>query len=159
MFPFSAQKCRSARSPSNPALQHCACAPLLNARSLDGHMRRVLMKGLVAIAMIAFCACEPAFRFAGRVTTPNGQPAPGAEVWIQCGDSDKNFRSTTDQAGRFERGGVGWRPASCLARAHAAGYADITVTIMSACKKKPSHLSDACLEVVIDPWQLNSKAP
>ncbi len=115
-------------------------------------------KGALVIALLVLGGCDPAFRFAGRVTTPGGEPAIGAEVWLECGEGDKSFRSTTNSAGRFECGGVGWRPASCLVRARATG-STASVPIMSVCKKRPSHLEDACLEIVADSLVLAPDLP
>ena len=110
------------------------------------------------IAMLLACSCDPAFRFAGRVAAPGGQPAVGAEVWLECGQGDRSFKSKTDSNGRFERGGIGWRPASCVVRAQAAG-AVASVPIMSVCRKRPCHLGDACLEVVADSLVLTPGLP
>ena len=104
---------------------------------------------LVAVSLCALflAACDPAFESSGQVTDALGHPVAGAEVWVQCDPTDRSFRAVTDTSGRFVGRGIGWRPLSCALVAHAPGFVDVTVPLASVCRKKPSHLDSACLEV------------
>jgi hypothetical protein len=113
----------------------------------------------LAVTLVLLVGCDPAFRFAGRVTTSNGLAIAGADVWIDCRNGSREFRTKTDRDGRFEAGGLGWRPAKCDVVASAPGYADAMVPVMSVCRAKPSHISNACLEIVADSLRLNDAGP
>src|SRR2546421_12825700 len=109
-------------------------------------MRREQLVGACCCALL-LAACDPAFASSGQVTNARGQPVVGAEVWVQCDPTDRSFRAVTDISGRFVGRGIGWRPLSCALVAHAAGFVDVTRPLASVCRKKPSHLGSACLEV------------
>jgi hypothetical protein len=117
-------------------------------------MARASLTVLIASFLLG---CDPAFRFAGRVTGVGGQPLHGAEAWVECAGSGKSFQTVTNEAGRFTSQGIGWRPSTCVVVARASGYQERSVPLMSVCRRKPSHLPDACLEVVADPLPLTEK--
>lgn len=117
-----------------------------------------LMNALLLSTALLCGACDTIFRFAGRVTTPSGLPAAGADVWLDCGEGPTVVRNTTDQAGRFELRGMGAQPASCRIRVQAAGYAATAIPIMSVCRE-PLRRGDACRELVVDPLVLEERQP
>jgi hypothetical protein len=124
-----------------------------------GHVpvARSLAFSLVLVTGALLTSCDPAFRFAGRVTTVSGQPLVGAEAWIRCGEGGKSFHAVTDQEGRFRSDGLGWRPKTCVVVARADGYDELSVPMMSVCTSKPWHLDDACLEIDADPLRLREE--
>lgn len=123
------------------------------------NMRRDRMKTSILCSLLLLSGCDPIFRFAGRATTIGGQPVAGSEVWLECSEGHKGLKSRTDDAGRFQQDGRGWQPSSCVVRAHAAGYLDTAVPIMSVCKTRPWLREDACLEVAADPLVLTPSRP
>jgi hypothetical protein len=122
-------------------------------------MKITRAKGFILGCGILLCGCDPEFRLAGRVTMPNGHAVSGAKLWLQCYDGGKDFATTANEAGRFESRGIGWRSSACTIRAQAPGYSDASIPIMSVCRRRPSHLKDACLEVAPDPLVLNPTEP
>jgi hypothetical protein len=132
--------------------------PPLNGRIVgDLNSKQHIFSGVFALVLLT--ACDPGFRFAGRVTNPINQPLAGAEVWVDCHNGFREFLVAADRAGRFDARGLGWRPSTCTVVARAPGYADASLPLMSVCKKRPSHLDDACLEVNADPIPLKRSSP
>jgi hypothetical protein len=109
-------------------------------------MRREQLVAACFCALL-LAACDPAFESSGQVTNALGQPVAGAEVWVQCDPTDRSFRAVTDTSGHFVGRGIGWRPLSCALVAHAPGFVDVAMPLSAVCRKKPSHLDSACLEV------------
>lgn len=105
---------------------------------------------VTASSLVVLLACDPPFDMEGTVSTATGAPVAGAHVAIECpGGSSVDAEATTDGAGRFHTRAIGWQPANCSVRISAPRLANYVTPIMRVCVKRPSHIQNACLSVVI----------
>jgi hypothetical protein len=101
-------------------------------------------------SVITLCGCDPAFQMEGTVSTSAGAPIAGAHVMVECmGDSRATIEATSNAAGQFQGGAIGWLPATCGIRVSAPHRANYVTPIMKVCVKRPSNVENACLRVVV----------
>ncbi len=98
--------------------------------------------------LVAVMACDPQFRFHGRVMASSGEPIDGAKARVSCpGD----FASAVTAAdGRFLQLGVGWCSMTCTVEIDAPGFRHASFKVSDNCKGRRFLPRGTCDDVEVD---------